>query len=100
MPTRNINLTEHFDNFVENLVSAGRFKNASEVMRAGLHLLEKQSREDEEKLELLRKLAAEGFDQLHRGEGIELHSDEELKEYIAEIGRRVGERRKKQSLGG
>ena len=68
-------------------------------MRAGLHMLEQQSREDEEKLQLLRRLATEGFDQLDRGEGIVLHGEGELRDYIAEIGRRVADKRKAQSLG-
>ena len=33
MPTRNVNLTDHYDQFVESQVSAGRYQNASEVMR-------------------------------------------------------------------
>ena len=33
MPTRNVNLTDHYDHFVESLIASGRFKNASEVMR-------------------------------------------------------------------
>jgi antitoxin ParD1/3/4 len=37
MPTRNINLTEHSDRFVNEQVEAGRYKNASEVFRAGLN---------------------------------------------------------------
>ncbi len=41
MPTRNINLTDHFDNFIEQAVAAGRFGNASEAVRAGLNLLER-----------------------------------------------------------
>jgi antitoxin ParD1/3/4 len=99
MPTRNINLTEHFDNFVENLVSAGRFKNASEVMRAGLRMLEQQSREDEENLAILHRLAKEGFDQLDRGEGIVLRGEEELREYITGRGRHVAHRRSAPSQG-
>jgi antitoxin ParD1/3/4 len=94
MPTRNINLTDHYDAFVDNLISSGRYKNASEVMRAGLNMLEQQSREYEEKLALLRRMAAEGFDQLDRGEGIELHGEEEVRDFIAQIGHRVRERKK------
>ncbi len=48
MPTRDINLTDHFDQFVGSEIKAGRYRNASEVMRAGLRLLEQQSREDRE----------------------------------------------------
>ncbi len=54
MPTRNINLTDHYDQFVQQEIDVGRYKNASEVLRAGLRLLEQQKREDEEKLAILR----------------------------------------------
>ena len=37
MPTRNINLTEHSDRFVNEQVEAERYKSASEVFRAGLN---------------------------------------------------------------
>ena len=37
-----ISLGTHFDNFVQSRISAGRFKNASEVIRAGLRLLEEE----------------------------------------------------------
>ncbi|SFA37795.1 putative addiction module antidote protein, CC2985 family [Pedobacter suwonensis] len=35
-----IALGDHFENFVDERISEGRFKNASEVIRAGLRLLE------------------------------------------------------------
>lgn len=37
-----ISLGEYFDDFVSSQVSAGRYKNVSEVIRAGLRLLEKE----------------------------------------------------------
>ena len=33
MPTRNITLTDHLDDFIEGGVASGRYKNASEVVR-------------------------------------------------------------------
>ena len=53
-----ISLGDHFENFVDNKVSTGRFKNASEVIRAGLRLLE----EEETKIIALRKAIDEGFE--------------------------------------
>lgn len=53
-----ISLGDHFEHFVDDKVSAGRFKNASEVIRAGLRLLE----EEEAKIIALRKAIDEGFD--------------------------------------
>jgi len=53
-----ISLGDHFENFVDDKISTGRFKNASEVIRAGLRLLE----EEESKIVVLRKAIAEGID--------------------------------------
>lgn len=89
MSTRNVTLTDHFDEFVDEQVTTGRFQDASEVLRAGLHLLERQTREDEEKLSLLRKLAAEGAEQLDQGQGIVLNGEQELAEFMNALGRRA-----------
>ena len=40
MPTRNVVLTEPQADLVRELVDSGRYQNASEVIRAGLRLLE------------------------------------------------------------
>jgi len=92
MPTRNVNLTDHYNDFVRRLIASGRYENASEVMRAGLRLLEQQGREDEEKLDALRGLAAEAFDALDRGEGIAIEGREQLADFIGKIGRRAAKR--------
>ena len=89
MPTRNVNLTEHFDRFIEAGVTSGRFSNASEVVREGLRLLEQREQEDKAKLEWLRAAAKEGFDQLDRGEGIEFESMDQFDAYIDQIGEEV-----------
>lgn len=89
MPTKNVNLTEHYSEFVENLVQSGRYKNASEVFRAGLRLLEQSTTEDQEKLKLLRNLVAEGFDQIDQGEGVEFESRQRLSNHITKLGLRA-----------
>lgn len=53
-----ISLGDHFEKFVDQRVSTGRFKNASEVIRAGLRLLE----EEEKKLSLLKTAITEGIE--------------------------------------
>lgn len=68
MPTRNITLTEHYDRFIAEQVGSGRYKDASEVLRAGLRLLEQETQASEQKLKMLRELAAEGFRELDQGD--------------------------------
>ena len=51
-----IALGEHFNGFIANQIKSGRFGSASEVVRAGLRLLEN----NETKLETLRAMLAEG----------------------------------------
>ncbi len=53
-----VSLGNYFEDFVDNKISQGRFKNASEVIRAGLRLLEKE----ENKIEFLKKAVQEGMD--------------------------------------
>jgi len=96
MPTRNINLTDHYDDFVDAQVASGRFKNASEVMRAGLRLLEQHSREDEEKLTMLRLLASEGFSELDGGQGIVFEGQEPLGEFLSRLGHCAAQKVEKQ----
>ncbi len=87
MPTRNINLTEHLDRFVEAGVTSGRYGNASEIVREGLRLLEQREQEEKAKLEWLRNAAKEGFDQIDRGEGIKFRTTEDLDDYIDQLGK-------------
>jgi len=51
-----ISLNDHFDAFISKSVKNGRYDSASEVIRAGLRLLES----NETKLESLRSMLAEG----------------------------------------
>ena len=53
-----VSLGNYFEDFVENRISEGRFKNASEVIRAGLRLLE----EEENRVIALRTAIQEGID--------------------------------------
>ena len=53
-----ISIGDYFDSFIQNRISAGRFKNASEVVRAGLRLLE----EEENRIIALREAIQEGIE--------------------------------------
>ena len=57
---RSYALGERFERFIEEKVKSGRFGNASEVVRAGLRLLEDQERRRELELEKLRQAIDEG----------------------------------------
>jgi antitoxin ParD1/3/4 len=92
MPTRNINLTEHFDAFVETRVASGRYQNASEVVREGLRLLEQREHEDALKLSCLREAVRIGEEAVARGEYRDVNP-EGLKEYLAGLGQTARQRR-------
>src|SRR5712692_8023867 len=85
MPTRNINLTEYFDHFVERQVSSGRYSNASEIVREALRLLEEKEQEREAKLNALRQAAEQGFDEIDQGQGIVLKGKKAISRFITEI---------------
>jgi antitoxin ParD1/3/4 len=60
MMPRSYALGERFERFIEEKVRSGRFGIASEVVRAGLRLLEDQERRRELELEKLRQAIDDG----------------------------------------
>ena len=48
--TRNVSLTSELDAFVEGQVASGRYRTASEVVRAALRLLQERERPNDQKL--------------------------------------------------
>lgn len=58
MKNTSISLGNYFDQFVQTQVAAGRYKNVSEVIRAGLRLLENE----ENKVIALKNAIQEGID--------------------------------------
>ncbi|EDP60935.1 MAG: type II toxin-antitoxin system ParD family antitoxin [Proteobacteria bacterium] len=63
MPTRNVVLTDSQTDLIERLIADGRYQNASEALRAGLRLLE---REEAEMTALRNRLAA-GLEEARAG---------------------------------
>jgi len=59
MPT-SFALSPHFETFIQEQIESGRFNNASEVVRAGLRLLEDTERQQSLQLEALRQAIADG----------------------------------------
>lgn len=71
-----ISLGNYFDRFVQSRLTTGRFKNASEVIRAGLRLLE----EEENMIIALKDAIQEGVES---GIAINFNSEVHLKELKA-----------------
>jgi len=53
-----ISLGNHFESFVEEAITTGRYSTTSEVVRAGLRLLE----EEESRISILKASIQEGID--------------------------------------
>jgi antitoxin ParD1/3/4 len=81
MPTRNISLTAEQDAFVESVVKAGEYQNASEAVRDALRALLQRRQEDTLKLKALRAQIKAGIDALDRGDFVEV-DDAELDGFL------------------
>ena len=63
MPTRNVVLTDSQTDLIERLIANGRYQNASEALRAGLRLLEREEAE----MTALRDRLAAGLEEARSG---------------------------------
>ncbi|MEM1097693.1 MAG: type II toxin-antitoxin system ParD family antitoxin [Planctomycetota bacterium] len=88
MPTQNVNLPEHQAAFIKQSVEGGRYGSASEVVRAGLRLLEQREREDALKLEALGKAVGDGFAAIEAGDAVTLENEEQIAAWFAERGKK------------
>ncbi len=85
MPTRNVVLTDHQAHFVEQLVTSGRYQNASEVLREGLRLVERRESEDDVRLAVLREAARIGIADLDAGAFRSFDSTDRLGQHLATL---------------
>lgn len=79
MATRNVVLTDALSELVERLVASGRYQNASEALRAGLRLLERE----EAAITDLRQRLMTGIDQARAGELAEGSGEEAVRRAFA-----------------
>ncbi len=86
MRTRNIRLTREQDEFVERVVQAGEYEDASEAIRDALRALQQRRREDALKLDVLRALIEAGATALDRGDFTEI-DDTDLERYLETLPR-------------
>lgn len=85
MPTRNVVLTDHQAEFVERLVSSGRYQNASEVLREGLRLIESREADDKARLKALREAARAGIADIEAGRYRTFDSAGQLGKHFAAV---------------
>lgn len=79
MATRNVVLTDSQSTLVDQLVTSGRYQNASEALRAGLRLLEREEAEFQD----LRDRLTAGLDQARRGDLAEGSGEEAIRRAFA-----------------
>ena len=82
MPTRNVVLTDHQAFLVKELVTSGRYQNASEVLREGLRLVERREEEDALRLAALRSAIAVGVNDIEAGHLSTFESPEALSAHL------------------
>lgn len=85
MATRNVVLSPHQHELVESLVSTGRYQNASEVLRAGLRLLEQREAEEAARIDALRAAADAGWKDISEGRYRDVHPAE-LEVFVHSLG--------------
>ncbi len=88
MPT-SVALSPHFESFIQKQVKSGRYNNASEVVRAGLRLLEDQYANAKMHHEEMRAAIAAGLASGPRRSADEVFDRLEAK-YRKRAGRRAG----------
>ena len=81
MPTRNVSLPQALDQFVDASIKSGRYDNASEVVRAGLRLLEQEEKHNLEKFLWLKAAIAEGIASLETSKDAD-ESVKEIEDYM------------------
>lgn len=83
MPTRNVVLTDRQAQLLQRLVESGRYQNASEVLRDGLRLIERQEAREAARLEALRDAARLGAADIEAGRFTLLDDAETLQDHLA-----------------
>jgi putative addiction module CopG family antidote len=88
MTTRTIDIPEELARFIHDSVAAGRYPDENEVVRAALHLLEREEEDYRENLIELRAEVQKGVDAIKAGDYIELNSREDIQALGRDISRR------------
>jgi antitoxin ParD1/3/4 len=78
MPTRNVVITAHQSELIDQWVAAGDYQNASEVLREGLRLVEQNKIDFQARLQALRDAVNVGIADIEAGRYETFHSPEAL----------------------
>ena len=84
MPTRNISLSAEQNSFIDEVLEAGEYRNASEAMRDAIRALQQRRAAETLKLERLRLSIKAGVAALERGDYTEVE-DEDLDSYLDDL---------------
>jgi antitoxin ParD1/3/4 len=84
MPTRNISLTPEQDAFIDEVLTAGEYRNASEAVRDAIRALQQRRAEQALKLDKLRLAIDQGIAALDRGDYTDVE-DEDLDAYLDDL---------------
>ena len=79
MAMQSVVLTDSQEKFVGELVASGRFRDASEVLREGLRLLEARIAGEQTEIQTIRSGLRESLDQEARGEFAEGTAEEAVR---------------------
>lgn len=85
MPTRNIVLTVHQAELIARLVASGRYRNASEVLREGLRLIESRETDEQARIEALRDAARLGIADIQAGRFLTFETPDALEHRLASV---------------
>ena len=84
MPTRNISLTPEQDAFIDEILRAGDYRNASEAIRDAIRALQQRRAEEALKLDKLRLSIKAGVAALDRGDYTEV-ADEDIDAWLDDL---------------
>ena len=89
MGTRNVVLTDRQERLIDQLVSQGRYQNASEVLREGLRLIESRETEEKARIKALRDAARIGIEDIDAGRARSFSATSELRQHLDSLARKT-----------